>query len=1808
MITLKGYRVLAQLHESSNSRIYRAFRELNNQPVILKLLAEDYPSVEAIAQFKLEYELTCRVQTAGVIRAYGLERYQNTLVIVLEDFGGRSLRQVLPPSPLPLGDFLPLSLQITKALGDIHQCAIIHKDINPSNILLNPQTGHVKIIDFGIASLCSRESPILKNLNVLEGTLPYLSPEQTGRMNRAIDYRTDFYSLGITFYELLTHQLPFASDDPVELVHSHIAKRPVPPHHLNPDLPVPLSEIVMKLLEKTAEQRYQSAFGLEQDLQTCFEQWQTTGTVQPFPLGQQDHSGKFQISQKLYGRESEVEILLNAFSRVAAIANETSTVELEETHESMPGRSEIMLVSGYSGIGKSALVQEIYKPITRQRGYFISGKFDQFQRNIPYSALIQAFQSLMSQLLTASEAEIAEWRDKLLQALGANGQIMIEVIPELELIIGPQPPVVSLSPKEAQNRFNLVFQNFIAVFTRKEHPLAIFLDDLQWADSASLQLLQLLTSQTDSQFLLVIGAYRDNEVDASHPLRAAIATLEQSGVPIHELTLKPLNLVQIEQLLSDTLNKPDSTQITPLAELLLQKTNGNPFFINEFLKSLYSEELLQFNFAQRQWKWQLEQIQAAQITDNVVDLMAGKIQKLPEATQTALKFAACIGNQFDLKTLAIVREKPSPEMALELWEAVQAGLLLPQSDNYKLLQVEDRDVTTNLTNVNVVYKFLHDRVQQAAYSLIPSEQKQPVHLRIGQLLLQSTPPEKQEEKIFDIVNPLNIGLPLIHQPQQRQELARLNLIAGTKAKASAAYEPALQYLSAGIDCLNDRSWQQQYPLSLALYQTATEAAYLAGYFERMDQLVSTVLQQGQTILDKVSVYTVKIQSLIARDELLNASNQGLEVLKLLGNPLSSNPSQLNILAGLLKSKLALIGKSTETLAHAPEITNPTQLASIRVLASIASATYLAAPNVFPLTVFKQVELSAKYGNAAESSFAFATYGLILCGVVGDIESGYAFGELALQLIDRFQAKALQARTMFVVNSFVRHWREPLHNTLEPLEQAYQIGRETGDTEYACFSGLTCGLHGYYSGRSLDDLADSMAIYAEAMVRFKKQPILSLIQIYQQTVANLRGQSQLPNLLAGEFYDIAYQFPQHLESNYRTAIFYVHANTAVLNYLFDEYSVAIAQLDRAIPYQDSVVALFIVGWFAFYDALIRLAVARQRTGKEHQQLLKQVTANRKKLQKWATFAPNNYAHKLLLVEAEVARTRGNFTTAIALYDRAISLAQEHQFIQEAALANELAAAYCFAENRLKLAQVYLQEAHYFYLQWGAISKVKDLENKYSEFLGNKLEKNTISTLSTTQSITRRVSSGRRSEELDLMTVLKASQTLSEEIQLDKLLSRLMRILIENAGAQRGFLLLETDGEFLIQAEGQVDQEVVQVLESRNLKEEEILSQAIVNYVVRTKSSVVLNDASREGNFTRDPYILKLQPQSLLCAPLINQGRLAGIVYLENNLITGAFTDDRLEVLNVLSSQAAISIENARLYTNLAALNQNLTSLNTAYERFVPRQFLELLNKESIVDVQLGDQIQREMSVLFTDIRSFTSLSESMSPADNFRFINSYLMRMEPIILENNGFIDKYIGDAIMALFPGKADDAVEAGVAMLRSLVEYNQFRQNTGYQPIEIGIGINTGSLILGTVGGTNRMDGTVISDAVNLASRIEGLTKTFKVPLLITEQTASRLTNLDRYAMRVIGRVTVKGKKAAVMVYEVFETDLPAVRDGKLSTSDIFSEALAAYETEEWKIAAQAFQACLERNPLDQVARTYRDRCESEPLRKTLLTESVNF
>ncbi|MBD0311777.1 MAG: serine/threonine-protein kinase PknK, partial [Microcoleus sp. T3-bin5] len=990
------------MSDGLNTSVYRGIRASDKQPVIIKLLKAEFPTLEEITRLKNEYKITQHLHVESIVKSYSLETYQNRIALILEDFGGQSLSQILSKR-LNLTAFLNIGIQLTSALNSLHQNSIIHKDIKPSNIIINLETETVKINDFSVASRLSKENPQINSANLVEGTVAYMSPEQTGRMNRTLDYRSDFYSLGVTFYEMLTGELPFNSTDILELVHCHIAKHPVPPCECrrnveNSDkIPQVVSDIVMKLLAKNAEDRYQTAEGIEADLEKCLDSLQTTGEIVDFVPGEWDRSGQLSIPQKLYGREAEVDRLLAAFERVSGIEDQPAPENAENL--AACSQSEIVLVSGYSGIGKTAIVNEVQKPIVRQRGYFIKGKFDQFKRNIPYAALIQAFQSLIGQLLTESAENFQVWRKKLAAALGANGAVIAEVIPDIELIIGKQPEVPQLGPAESQNRFNRVFQEFIGVFTDRAHPLVIFLDDLQWADSASLNLMQLLVGDWESRYLLLIGAYRDNEVNPTHPLIHAIEQIEKTGTPVHHIVLQPFNFGNVCELLADTLTVNDKLGF--LAELIFHKTGGNPFFITQMLQALYQDNLLKFEFNSGCWQWNLEEIQAIGITDkSVVELVASRIEKLPETTQEVLKLAACIGDTFNLDVLSIVREQSHAQAASALWAALQTGLVLPLSNAYKIPLVggwgsDNLRSVLSASQSKISYKFLHDRVQQAAYSLIPDGEKQATHLKIGQLLLKNTPASEIEENVFDIVNQLNVGVGFLAEKSEKYELAKLNLIAGKKAKASNAYEAAVRYLNVGLGLINSlgvgsvggSSWETDYDLTLNLHVEAAEAEYLNTNFGRSQELADVVLQQATNLLDKVKVYELQIQSYLSENQMIKAIDTGLKALEILEFTLSEIPPD-----GLAAIKLPQL----EEVENLPVITDGYQLAIMRILSAVVTPVFAAKPELLPQIIFTMVNFSIERGHSALGAIAYSWYGMLLIGILGEIDAGYHSGQLALK--------------------------------------------------------------------------------------------------------------------------------------------------------------------------------------------------------------------------------------------------------------------------------------------------------------------------------------------------------------------------------------------------------------------------------------------------------------------------------------------------------------------------------------------------------------------------------------------------------------------------------------------------------------------------------------------------------------------------------------------------------------------------------------------------------------------------------------------
>ncbi|MBD2493339.1 ATP-binding sensor histidine kinase [Nostoc sp. FACHB-280] len=1507
---IPGYQLTEQLYAGSRTVVYRGIRAADDQPVVIKLLNREYPTFSELLQFQNQYTITKELDFSGIVRPLSLDIYRNGYAFVMEDFGGLSLREYLKNQKLTLQEFLIIALQMCDILHYLYQNRVIHKDIKPANILINPKNHEIKLIDFSIASLLPKETPTLISPNILEGTLAYLSPEQTGRMNRGIDYRSDFYALGVTFFELLTGELPFNSEDPMELVHCHIAKMPTSLEGRREEIPKALSDIVMKLMAKNAEDRYQSALGLKHDLEICLSHLQATGKIVNFEIAEWDICDRFIIPEKLYGRETEVEEILAAFERVATIQDSSNF------------RSELVLVAGFSGIGKTAVVNEVHKPIVRQRSYFIKGKFDQFNRNIPFSAFVQSLSDLIRQLLTETDQQLQKWQAKILQALGENGQLIVDVIPELVKIIGQQPPVQELSGTAAQYRFNLLLQKFIQIFATKEHPLVIFLDDLQWADLASLQLIKLLMSEVASNYLLLIGAYRDNEVFPGHPLMLTLEEINKSNSIINTISLQPLSEANLNRLVADTLGCKAESSL-PLAHLIYQKTQGNPFFSTQFLKALHQDGLIHFDFNKGLWQCDITQISQRSLTDDVVEFMAMQLQKLPTSTQEVLQLAACIGNKFDLKTLGIVCQKTDPEAAADLWPALQAGLILPQSEVYKFYVGQENQNLTEQDAEFVTYKFLHDRVQQAAYSLIPDEQKQATHLQIGRFLLQDISNEQQEESIFAIVGQLNLGQSLITDINEKLLLAECNLKASQKALLATAYTSALDYAQHGLNLLSESAWNEQYLLTLNLHNLAAEAAYLSGNIDAMDSYAQEIQQNAQTLIDTAKITEVKLEAYTNQGQFVFAINMALDLLNQLGINLPKQPVPEEISAAFQAIATQLNGRSVSELLTLPPMTDAIALVAMRILVKVGAATYACQPELFPLVTLKQLELSLQYGNANTSVSGYVGYGLLLCGVLEDFSTGYEFGQLALNLCEQFNEQEFYGRTLVLANFYITFCTHHLQQTLAPLQEGYNRSLEVGDLVFAGFAGFTYCANSYFTGQSLNDLIQNINTYSQGIQQIHQQTALNFIKTYQQTILNLLGNAANPIVLTGEAMDETSMSEILLQLGDQAGLWLLLTNKVYLCFLFGEYSQALDVAQQAKQFLGGGAGTFSVTLLYFYESLALLATSGDA---------EMIAANQQMLWKRALAAPMNFQHKYDLIQAEQHRVLGQKLEAMELYDRAIAGAKANDYIQEEALANELAAKFYLDWGKETVAQAYMQQAYYCYAHWGAKAKTDDLEIKYPYLLQHILQQRTLNlnpqetisnaTIATYTSQASTSNSGSFSHSLDLAAILKASRVLLSAIKLEELITNLMQVLLQNSGAQKIALILPENADWVVTSVATIDDVEQSVFSPHDLDSSHDVPIKMIYAVKHTLQPVIIHNITKEKTWTTDSYIQQSLPKSIVCHPIVNQAKLVGILYLENSLTSEVFTSDRIEIINLLCTQAAIALENARLYRDAQNYAQQL----------------------------------------------------------------------------------------------------------------------------------------------------------------------------------------------------------------------------------------------------------------------------------------------
>jgi PAS domain S-box-containing protein len=1412
-----------------------------------------------------EYSLKDYLESAWALRPTELLRERGRSFLVIESPEGEPLVRYIG-TPMELGLFLNMAIALSVALGRMHGRGLVHKDIKPANAIVNLEGG-AWLTGFGIASLLPRERQTPAPVELIIGTLPYMAPEQTGRMNRSVDSRSDLYSLGVTLYQMVTGSLPFTASDPIEWVHCHLARKALPPKERRHDIPDPVSAIIMKLLAKTAEERYQTAAGVEHDLRRCLAEWQAQRRIEDLPPGEHDVPDRLLIPEKLYGRDRAIDTLLASFDRVVA-----------------SGRPELVLVSGYSGIGKSSVVNELHKVLVLPRGLFASGKFDQYKRDIPYATLAQAFQSLIRPLLGKPEDELSKWRDALREALGPNGSLLADLVPELKFVIGEQPSVSDLPAQDAKARFQLVLRRFIDLFARAQHPLALFIDDLQWLDAATLELLQDLLTQSDVRHLLLIGAYRDNEVGPNHPLMTRLEAIHRSDATVSEIVLAPLSSSDLTQLVADSLHC-EPAQVAALVHLIHEKTGGNPFFAIQFIAALAEENLLSFDRNERCWRWDIDRIRAKGYTDNVADLMVGRLNRLPVATQKALQHLACIGNSADIGTLCLGCEASEDRVHADLSEAVRLDLVMPLGGSYE---------------------FAHDRIHEAAYSLIPDELRAETHLKIGRLLAAHTPSSRRDEAIFEIVNQLNRGVALVTSRDEREQMAELNLVAGRRAQAAAAYSSALSYITAGLALLSDDCWQRRHDLIFALELAHAQCEFVAGAVVEAEERLHLLSARAATTVEKATVACLRVDLYMSIDQSDYAVIVGLESLQSLGIEWPPRPTDKEAGREYENIWSRLGSRRIEDIIHSPLMTDPTSLATLDLLIRVAVPAFFASSHLFALAVCRAVNLSLAGGNSDASCIAYELFAMLAGPHFGNYDAGYRFGRLGCELVERPELKRFQART-YETFGFVVPWTKHVRSGRALLVRSFEIANRSGDITY---SGYACGQITTNYLMAGDALAETQK-EAEKSLEFAEKVRFGLIVGWVTgqlgLVRTLRGLTNRFGSFDEEGFD-EYDFEHHLASNPALALpecwYWIRKLQA--RYFAGDYAAAMYAASKAQPMLWTSMSLLETAEYHFYDALTHAACCDSAAADKRQEHLQTLSERRQKLEVWAQNCPENFENRAALVSAEIARIEGRALEAEHLYEQAIRSARANGFVHNEALANELAARFYGARGFDKIASTYRRDARSCYLNWGADGKVRQLDALYPDL---EEERPVADPTSTIQA---------QVEHLDLATVIKVSQAISGEIVLERLIDTFMRTAIESAGAERGLLILPQGNSYRIEAEATTDGgDTVTVHVRQASVTTDKLPNAVLQYVLRTKETLLMHDASRDSSFFEDDYIRRHRARSVLCLPLLKQSRLLGVLYLENNLTTRVFTPARMTVIKLLASEAAISLENTRLYSELQA---------------------------------------------------------------------------------------------------------------------------------------------------------------------------------------------------------------------------------------------------------------------------------------------------
>jgi predicted ATPase/class 3 adenylate cyclase/tRNA A-37 threonylcarbamoyl transferase component Bud32 len=1632
------------IHYGLESLIIKTSTNGVNRPSCYKVLKDEFPSRETVARLDNEFEICSKAKCPAIRKAIKKQKQEDHEAIVLEYVDGRDLNNILSSESLNLGDQIQLATDITLALTSLHKDNIFHRRVHPSNILIERDTQKIIFIDFGY----SVEGNVFEEgfsgfLDKDVEVLTYIAPEQTGRINRAIDNRADLYSLGIILYRLFTGQLPFESNDGLELIYAHIAKTPSAPSQINPSLPTVLSDIVMKLLSKNAEDRYQSAFGVKYDLEKCRQQFADETRIDFFPIGQFDFSGKLFLSHKLYGRDKEINYLYKLFE---ASAN---------------GQKSVLFVSGHSGSGKSELVEMLKNPAAEKKAIFIKGKFDQISSDTPYSTFVQAFNEL-AQLIMAGDNEYqAKWKKRIVEAIGNSGKILTQFMPGIENLIGKQPDVPELKGIEAQNRFNYEFTRFIKTIANKEFPLVLFVDDLQWADASSVSLFKIIAENRDINYVMLVGGYRNNEVNASHLVSKTMYELGEDHVPFEQMGLKDLAYDDVFLLVGDALvTRQEDTGL--LADIIYNKTKGNAFYVWQFLKSIYDEGFLRFDFEEMRWQWNTELILQMNVSGNVVELMTSFMLRLPQETLDILKIASSIGSRFSKRNLSIIKQVNETTVESLLNVSVTEGLIIPAGTEYK---------------------FAHDRIRQAIYSLIPDEEKIALHLLNGQRLSASFKEEETDEKLFELVNQWNLGADKINRKTEKLQLAKLNLMAGQKALASTAFPQALQYFEKGLYVTDEKDWDNNYDFVFQLTKVAAEAAYLSGQYEKVDKLVNTLLRQSTSLIDSATGYEIDIKKLIAQNQPLEAVKLGLVILKKMGIHLPLHPNKLQVMKDMLQTKFVMRNKSMDYFNTLPEMKDPEKMAAMRILSDISSASYFAVPSLVSLLVFKMVSITVRNGLSAKSPFSFAVYGYLLSVYLNEVDKGITFGEIGLQLAKKLHADELTGSILVTNNIFLTHWRKPLKETVHDLDKAFLASLQSGDYEFASYAAHNIVYQFFIMGYSLPDLSAKAELLDLKIEKFKQDLTLKRLQLFRQSIANLVEETQNPDILTGKIFDESLMDIAEVTKSNEIYFQNLYLQKLYLALVFNLNTNAKKYADITEQFQESVKGTSLYPLFYYYRSLLIMDISLNTPGKN--KVLEVVKKDIAVLKKYEKYCAVNYSHKILLLEAEYTYLTGDNETAKILYDKALKAGTECGMTNDLAYCWERAGRFFINTKQDLLANFYLQNAYRNYKRWGAEAKLKQMEEQYVQLRPGATDEWQQDMLK--EPVKERVAN------IDLETVLKASAALSGEIILPRLLKKMMQIILESAGAQNAFLVMEKNGHRFIEAEIKDDDDEIKILQSVPVTQSNLLAESVLNYVYLTKETVILDDACKSTLFGNDEFIKSHECKSVLCIPLLNMGKIQAIIYLANDLTSGAFTEKRVGLLKLLAGQMAISIENALFYNDL----ENKVKERT-YELEVEKKksddlLLNILPEDIANELkQTGYTKPRSYevaTVMFTDFEKFTSKSEKLSPEELVSIIDTFFKKFDEIISKYNIEKIKTIGDAYLCV-SGLPDKKTHSAVGVINAAMEIieaiEDFRKNaTDKTYFDIRIGIHTGPLVAGVVG-DKKFAFDIWGDTVNTASRME--------------------------------------------------------------------------------------------------------------------------